>query len=217
MESPFSTARPPTPAAHLADESPRLCLATELAWRWHGAQTRKGKPISYLSHLLQVQGLVIEHGGDGDQAIAALLHDSLEDAPSPAERAGREATIDSRFGASVLRMVLDCTDTTPDEAGPEKSPWRPRKERFLTRLETADPRSHLVAACDKRHNLADLIGDLEQEGRRTFERFHAGGPEQLWYFSTLSDVLAPRVPARLSRELEALVERLRTFVTESGP
>ena len=64
------------------DERPRLVTATDLAWLWHGQQTRKGRSTSYLSHLLAVEGLVVECGGGPDEAIAALLHDSLEDAPS---------------------------------------------------------------------------------------------------------------------------------------
>ena len=88
-----------TPEALVANEH-RLIEATRLAWRWHGLETRKAKPISYMSHLLQVEGLVISVGGDVEQAIAALLHDSLEDAPTPAERTEREARIESDFGAA---------------------------------------------------------------------------------------------------------------------
>ena len=77
---------PNSPESLVADES-RILEATRLAWRWHGLQRRKGKPISYMSHLLQVQGLVISAGGSAEQSIAALLHDSLEDAPTPHERA----------------------------------------------------------------------------------------------------------------------------------
>jgi len=200
------------PARELAESEAKLIEATRLAWHWHGHQTRKGKTTSYLGHLTQVQGLVIEHGGNATQAIAALLHDALEDAESPAERAERERTIESTFEPGVLRIVLDCTDTTSEEAGENKSPWRIRKNRYVAQLEAASTESVLVAACDKRHNLGDLISDLHHEGIETFMRFNAGPDEQLWYFETLAGLFLPRVPKRLGRELTSLLETLRVFV-----
>jgi len=189
-----------------------LVDATRLAWRWHGHQTRKGKPTSYMSHLLQVQGLVLDSGGSTEQAIAALLHDALEDAESPADRAHREQQIETRFGAVVLRIVLDCTDTTPDEAGAHKGPWRQRKERYLEQLRAAQATSRLVAACDKRHNLTDLVWDLRHDGLETLERFNAGPEEQVWYFESLIETCRPGVPERLMRELESLLRELRLHV-----
>jgi len=202
----------PTAATKLPIDD--LVEATRLAWLWHGHQTRKGKPTSYMSHLLQVQGLVLDAGGSPEQAIAALLHDALEDAESPADRAGREETIETRFGARVLRIVLDCTDTTPKEAGASKGPWRERKERYLDQLRTAEPESRLVAACDKRHNLADLVQDLRHEGPSTFTRFNAGPDEQVWYFESLLDACGPALPPRLARELDELLTELRGFVSK---
>lgn len=200
----------PTDSRRLPVES--LVEATRLAWRWHGHQTRKGKPTSYMSHLLQVQGLVLDAGGSPEQAIAALLHDALEDAESPADRAGREQEIETRFGAAVLRIVLDCTDTTRAEAGAHKGPWRERKQRYLEQLRSAHPTSHLVAACDKRHNLADLVEDLRHEGLETFERFNAGPEEQVWYFESLIETCRPGLTERLAGELELLLRELRRHV-----
>ena len=202
-------------AQRLASNDVQLIEATRLAWRWHGHQTRKGKTTSYLSHLLQVQGLVIEHSGDDAQAIAALLHDALEDATTPSDRAERERIIRASFAPSVLRIVLDCTDTTPEEAGADKGPWRVRKERYIAQLEVADRESLLVAACDKRHNLGDLIADLREEGLATFSRFNAGAEDQLWYFETLEALFAPKIPVRLADELARAVASLRAFV-ETG-
>jgi (p)ppGpp synthase/HD superfamily hydrolase len=200
-----------TPEALVANEH-RLIEATRLAWRWHGLETRKAKPISYMSHLLQVEGLVISVGGDVEQAIAALLHDSLEDAPTPAERTEREARIASDFGAAVLQIVLDCTDTTPAEAGENKGPWRERKERYLNQLRDAESASRLVAACDKRHNLGDLVWDLRHDGPATLDRFNAGGAEQLWYYESIVEICKPSIPSRLTLELTDLVAQLRTLV-----
>lgn len=189
---------------------PRLVAATELAWRWHGHLTRKGRTTSYLSHLLGVEGLVIACGGGPDEAIAALLHDALEDVEFAQERREREERIASDFGDAVLRIVLDCTDTLPDEHGGDKRPWRTRKERFLENLARAGRASHLVVACDKRHNLGDLLWDLRHEGPPTFARFNAGPAEQLWYFESVTRVCADAIPPRLAHELERLLRELST-------
>jgi (p)ppGpp synthase/HD superfamily hydrolase len=191
---------------------PELVEATRLAWAWHGLQTRKGRSTSYMSHLLQVQGLVVAAGGGAPEAIAALLHDALEDAADPIERADREGVIASRFGNDVLRIVLDCTDTTPTEAGDQKGPWRTRKERYLEQLRKAGSASRLVAACDKRHNLGDLVADLHHEGPGTLARFNAGADEQVWYYESLAEVCRDAVPDRLAREIDMLVEDLRRLV-----
>lgn len=188
---------------------PELVEATRLAWLWHGRQTRKGRPTSYLSHLFAVQGLVVEFGGGPDQTIAALLHDSLEDAETPAVRREREEIIVDRFEPEVLRIVLDCTDTTPEEAGAHKGPWRSRKERYLDQLRHAESASLLVAACDKLHNLGDLVRDLRHEGPATLDRFNAGAVEQTWYFETLASLFRPLVPRGLTREIDDLLEEFR--------
>lgn len=193
-----------------------LVAATALAWDWHGALTRKGRTTSYLSHLLAVEGLVVECGGGPEEAIAALLHDALEDAPSAAVRAERERTIGERFGPSVLRIVLDCTDTLPDESGHDKRPWRERKDRFLANLARADRASRLVVACDKRHNLGDLVWDLHHEGPPTFERFNAGPPLQLWYFESVARLCSDAIPPRLALELDRLLADLRSFCPPEG-
>lgn len=195
----------PTETRVLVEQHALIERATSLAWRWHGAQTRKGRPTSYMSHLLQVMGLVIDAGGGLDEVIAAVLHDALEDAPDPAARAEREDTIREAFGEAAFTIVLDCTDTTPQEAGEQKGPWRERKERYLAQLAAARPASRLVAACDKRQNLGDLVSDLRVEGPATLDRFNAGPTEQRWYFRSLLELFRPDVPAKLSQELEALL------------
>lgn len=197
------------------DDRERLLEATTLAYEWHAGQTRKQSDIPYVSHLLQVCGLVLEHGGDADQAIAGLLHDSLEDASDPAERERREAHIELRFGSGVLQIVLHCTDTQRDEAGENKRPWRERKERYIDQLRSEPDRSLLVAACDKRHNLHALVWDVETHGTEYLDRFNAPAAEQIWYFGQILDVVRGRIVDRLFRELESLVARLRKLVASN--
>jgi (p)ppGpp synthase/HD superfamily hydrolase len=190
----------------------RLSQANRLALRWHADQHRKGSQIPYMSHLAQVAGLVLEHGGTIDQAVAGLLHDALEDAGSPKERAERVEIIARNFGDDVLTMVNDCTDTEEGEALESKAPWRKRKERHLDHLSSVGPRSLLVAACDKRHNLHALVWDLRTEGHGYLERFNAGPDEQIWYFREILNELRGSIPPRLLGEIESLLAEFTELV-----
>ncbi|MFP6638821.1 MAG: HD domain-containing protein [Myxococcota bacterium] len=195
-----------------SEERARLVKATELCHRWHAEQQRKTTQIPYVSHLLQVEGLVLEHGGDSDQAIAALLHDSLEDAPDSEERALRETEIRARFGPRVLDIVLDCTDTGRDEFLKKKKAWKERKDRYLEQLRRAPARTHLVAACDKRHNLHAIVYDVKTSGPDVFDRFTATPSQCLWYYTSVIEILRSSLPGRLVDELDDLLEELRAQV-----
>ena len=155
---------------------------------------------------------MLEHGGNADQAIAALLHDGLEDAPTADERAVREREIGERFGSAVLEIVGDCTDTLAHEFLDEKGCWKERKTRYIERLAGASRRTQLVAACDKRHNLHAIVWDVEIHGPEVFERFTGSPDQQIWYFSSIIEKLGDRIPRRLARELEELLARLRHLV-----
>jgi (p)ppGpp synthase/HD superfamily hydrolase len=194
------------------DDRERLTRGTQLALEWHGQQTRKGSRIPYASHLLQVAGLVLEHGGDADQAVAGLLHDALEDAPSREERQARHDRIRQTFGPGVEKMVLDCTDTEEHETADAKAEWKDRKTRYLAHLRYCDERSLLVAACDKRHNLGSLLADVRSQGLATLDRFRAEKEDQVWYFEGILEAAAGRIPARLEAELRGLLEEFRSEV-----
>ncbi len=159
----------------------RLADAVRLAAELHAGQRRKGSDAPYLAHLLAVCALVLEHGGDEAQAVAALLHDAIEDAGGDPVR----AVIRARFGEDVLAIVEGCTDT--DET--PKPPWRARKERFLERLASAPPRVRLVVAADKLHNAAATRQDLAREGPAVWERFRGGREGTLWYYGAAVAVL----------------------------
>jgi (p)ppGpp synthase/HD superfamily hydrolase len=193
-------------------ERARFVRAVELAADWHATQTRKGTEIPYLSHLIQVAGLVLEHGGDGDQAIAALLHDCLEDAATRPERQQRERILRAEFGEDVHRMVLDCTDTEEHEVRDDKAPWKVRKTRYLAHLLEVDERSALVAACDKRHNLGSLVGDIRADGPAIMERFSGENEAQVGYFEGVLDGVDGRIPKRLQQELEFLLGAFRALL-----
>src|SRR5579875_293063 len=105
----------------------RFLAAVALAQEVHGRDRRPGTGIPYLAHLLVVTGLVLEDGGDEDQAVAALLHDAVEDGGGSSTL----ALIDRQFGARVAAIVEGCSDNVdgdPDEA------WIERKRRYLAHL-----------------------------------------------------------------------------------
>jgi len=182
--------------------SPRLAAAFEYARAAHGAQTRKGTEIPYISHLMSVSALVMENGGDEDQAIAGLLHDVVEDCG-----ARHEAVIRERFGERVAKIVMDLTDGVPDADG-RKEAWRPRKERFLARHETMDADSLLVSVCDKLHNAKSIGADL-RAGHDVFARFsrQIGRERVLWYYGELLRIFRTRLGAHdpLLREFDRAV------------
>lgn len=185
-----STTRAPSP--HWA----RLADATAFALATHANQVRKGTAIPYASHLLAVSSLVLEHGGDEDQAIAGLLHDSIEDqGVSP-------ALLRDRFGERVARIVVDCTDADIQP----KPPWRQRKERYLAHLEHVAVDSLLVSAADKLHNARAIVMDAKTHGLALFDRFSQPRESTLWYYQSLATVFAARLPSPLARELGQVVD-----------
>lgn len=180
----------------------RLHVALDYAAEAHQAQARKGTSIPYLSHLLGVASLVMEHGGDEDQVIAGLLHDVLEDCgPNHREH------IQELFGPKVLAIVQACTDGTPDSSG-LKAPWRERKERYLEHLKGAAREALLVAACDKLHNARAIALDLAA-GEDVFSRFTGGRVGTHWYYQSLVEVFRERLGASdpLVIELGTAVKR----------
>jgi (p)ppGpp synthase/HD superfamily hydrolase len=194
------------------DDRARIQQGAALALEWHATQRRKGSDTPYVSHLLQVSGLVLEHGGDADQAIAALLHDALEDAPTAEARSEREQVVREHFGDRVLGIVLDCTDTGPGESIDDKAPWTERKSRYVAHIATVNEHSALVAACDKLHNVGALVRDVRSQGTGVFEHFKSTPEEQLWFFDAVAGSLRGRIPERVSHELEERIRELRELL-----
>lgn len=175
----------------------------------HRDQVRKGTSVPYLAHLLSVSALVLEEDGDEDQAIAALLHDALED---QGERTSY-AEIAGRFGSRVAAVVRECSDT---EQTP-KPPWRQRKETYLEHLRVASEDAVLVSAADKLHNAGAIVADLRELGPQLWSRFHAGADEQLWYYSGLVEVFQERRPAsRMTAQLARVVREMRELTGETA-
>lgn len=185
----------------MPDPTPTLARGLAFALAAHGAQTRKGTQIPYVSHLLQVSGLALEYGGDVVQATAALLHDVVEDTPATLEE------VTAEFGAEVAAIVADCTDTQEDETPTHKRPWPLRKQAYVLRLAGVPTRSALVVGCDKLHNMRTLVGSLESEGAGVLARFNAPPVQQRWLHEELLAALQGKLPAGLYAELQGLTGR----------
>lgn len=176
-----------------------LSRAAEFALTIHARQVRKGSGAPYISHLLGVASLILEYGGDEEQAVAGLLHDAIED-----QGAHQEAVIEDRFGPSVAALVRACSDT---DATP-KPPWRARKSAFIESLSTVAPRALLIITADKLHNVRSIITDLRFVGAEIFDRFTGGAAGSLWYYRTISDALSALAPGPAAAELATAVGEL---------
>ncbi|MAM61731.1 HD domain-containing protein [Maritimibacter sp. UBA3975] len=176
--------------------------ALSLAARLHRTQTRKGSGIPYISHLMAVSALVIENGGDEDQAIAGLLHDAVED------QGGQETAdmIRATYGDRVADIVLACSDAVDQS----RIAWRDRKNRYLASLATKGEDALLVTSCDKLHNATAILTDLRAHGPAVFDRFTARRDGTLWYYRQLADTLTRVRPGPLSDRLAATVAALET-------
>jgi Domain of unknown function (DUF6946)/HD domain len=204
----------PHPLAAAPPMGPRFDRAFALARELHAAQVRKGTKIPYISHLMGVAALVLEDGGDEDEAIAALLHDAVEDqGGQPTLRRIRQL-----FGERVAQIVDACSDTdvTP------KPPWRESKEPYITHLRDPElPDGALrVSLADKLHNARAILFDL-RAGRDVFGRFSAGRADQHWYYDALANTFAelsgsPMV-AELRRVIDDLFPRSDRLRSGAGP
>jgi (p)ppGpp synthase/HD superfamily hydrolase len=183
---------------------PRLQRAFRYAAAKHDGQTRKQTAVPYLSHLMAVASLVLEADGDEDLAIAALLHDVVEDCGGMP----RLREIRQQFGARVAKIVEGCSDCF----GEPKPQWGERKRRYLREVKRADADTRLVSASDKLHNVRTILADYRRDGEAIWSRFTGKRDGTLWYYRALSDEYRRRSPNRITRELEIAVAELERAV-----
>lgn len=187
-----------------------LVDALAYALEAHGDQTRKGKPVPYVSHLLRVAGMVLDQGGSASQASVGLLHDVIEDCDV------EEEDLRERFGEEIAASVRALSDVLPGDSHFSKSPWRERKAHYLESLAKAGPWTRLVAGCDKVDNLRAIVSDLELEGVDTLTRFTASAPQTRWYYESVRSLIGADLPRGLLEDFDRLLERLRKFVPEAS-
>ncbi|KGE52996.1 HD domain-containing protein [Xanthomonas axonopodis pv. vasculorum] len=192
----------------------RYTLAVDYARIAHAGQVRKGTQVPYLSHVLGVSTLVLECGGDEEQAIAGLLHDVVEDCGG-----GHEASIRAQFGDAVADIVMACTDATAEDKAEvdnsqraRKRDWRERKQTYLAHLRKTPERALLVSGCDKLYNARSIVQDLENPavGQDIFNVFTAGREGTLWYYAALEEVFRTRNTAT-ARLFSGVVMRMHAL------
>ena len=181
--------------------SARFGDAFKYAHEIHAAQTRKGSASPYIGHLMGVASIVLDDGGNEDEAIGALLHDAAED------HGGRKRLEDirARFGDAVARIVEDCTDSweTP------KPPWADRKREYVDRARALPPGSLRVAAADKVHNAYAILRDLRNVGDEVWTRFNAPADDVLAYYEGLVRSMREAGGGRLVEELDRIVKGIQ--------
>ena len=183
----------------------RFDAALQLASALHHKQKRKGTETPYIAHLLGVCALVLESGGDEDQAIAALLHDAVED------QGGLPTleTIRHLFGNRVAEAVESCSDSTVSNPA-LKAPWRERKEKYLAHLRSANQDALLVGISDKLYNVGRILLDYREIGDNVWRRFSVSKEEQLWYYGMLVKTFRETpAPRNLVEELGRAVDKLK--------
>jgi (p)ppGpp synthase/HD superfamily hydrolase len=173
--------------------------ALTYATRIHGGRLRKKTRIPYIAHILGVAAIAMEYGANETEAIAALLHDAVEDCGG----AKRLRDIERKFGKKVARIVAGCTDTdrTP------KPPWLERKKAYVAHVRHAPMPTKLVSASDKLHNVRAILMDYRKEGERLWSRFNGGKQGALWYYRAL-------VKAFTGQRIEPLVQELNRTLTQ---
>ena len=187
----------------------RFDSAFMLAHRIHRGQARKGSQIPYIAHVMGVAALVLEYGGNETEAIAALLHDAIEDAPADMGAQGVRREIGDTFGEEVLAIVEHCTDTDVQP----KPPWQERKAAYVAAVQHAPLFALRVSAADKFHNVRSLIRDYRSVGEKLWARFNpeAGKSGTLWYYRSLADVFKDRMPGPLADDLDRAVSTLEAL------
>lgn len=182
---------------------PRFTDGLTLAAELHAGQCKKQTGVPYIAHLLEVCSLVWADGGDEDEAIAALLHDAIEDQ-------GDKIDLDEirdRFGERVATIVEVCTDVM-GHAGQAKPPWLARKRAHLHHLEDAPADALRVVAADKFANARAILDDRKARSPEIWRRFNGGALGTAWYYQQMADLLTQRLTG------SRLPERLATTAAE---
>jgi (p)ppGpp synthase/HD superfamily hydrolase len=190
--------------------SPQFGKALIYATRIHGGKLRKKTRIPYIAHILGVTAIALEYGANETEAIAALLHDAVEDCGG----AKRLRDIERKFGKKIARIVEGCTDTdqTP------KPPWLQRKKAYVDHVRHASMPTKMVSASDKLHNLRAILMDYRQEGEKLWSRFNGGKQGALWYYRALVNAFGSAKRIRpLMQEIDRVLTELELLSNKGMP
>jgi (p)ppGpp synthase/HD superfamily hydrolase len=199
-----------------------IAKAFEYASEIHGDQVRKASivpGVSYMSHLMEVAGMVQASGGNDETVAAALLHDSLED--TVATLAG----ISDHFGLEVASLVQECTEArTEGSNGAFKAPWKGRKQAYLDHLSIVSPHALLISVADKLQSLREVRRQVRIQGNNAYAAFakrdFASVAERkeavLWFHQALAEAFQSRSDAlkgdRLIPGIQALVDDFKEIL-----
>jgi len=191
--------------------SKRFSRAVEFAIERH-VEPRKSTRIPYISHLMSVSSLVMEFGGSEDEAIAAVLHDVVEDTETEL------VEVAEMFGKEVADIVEDCSEVKNESGESVERPWKDRKDDYIARAQSATISSGalLVSMADKMHNIQCILHDYHRVGDAIWSRFNpaAGKKGTLWFYRTLADgfLAHERTNKNLAHELGLKVAELEQAV-----
>ena len=186
--------------------SARFEDALVYAARLHATQVRKGSGVPYLTHLLGATAIALQYGADEDQAIAALLHDAVEDQGGK----DRLEEIRIKFGERVAVIVAGCTDSWSEP----KPPWRQRKEAYLAHLHEVDRDVLLVSCADKIDNARSILKDYRMVGETLWKRFRGGKSGTLWYYRSLVGFFENVEAFPVGKELARVLSQIENLVAE---
>lgn len=176
-----------------------LSNALALADAAHRGAKKRGTDLPMLYHPMAVASLVLQYGGDDEQAAAALLHDTLGDETTP-------ESYRQDFGDRVVSMLASFVDPPMTIASPT---WREVRSAYVAKLATLDAEHLLVVACEELHDLSQLVHDLEHRGEAAWKRFDTTQPDVHWYVSALESLFERRLGhAALVAEFRAARRRL---------
>lgn len=186
--------------------SDRFADAFTYAFHLHRYQFRKVNAVPYISHLMSVAALVLEDGGSEDEAIAALLHDAVEDQGGEPIR----VEILHRYGSRVAAIVDACT--VPPRA--PRQTWKSHKLDYLAQIRNAPPEAQRVILADKLHNLRSLILNLHQTGESIWTSFAANKLDNLWLHQALADLFEQHIHSSMVAEFRQQLHTLLRLATD---
>jgi (p)ppGpp synthase/HD superfamily hydrolase len=164
----------------------RIQHATVFATQAHAGQKRKYTGDDYIVHPIAVAELVSLNGGDEDQIIAALLHDTVEDCDVTVEE------IEQHFGMAVAALVEELTDVFTHEAYPDNNRAQ-RKAWETERLAKVSHAAKLIKLCDMIDNTSTIV-----EHDPGFAKVYLG--EKLALYSKMElDILFPDVKKKVDK------------------
>ena len=192
----------------MVEFSERINHALRIAARAHEGQYRKGSDTPYVAHPVAVALISQRYYSDEEVFIAALLHDVLEDVP---KWTYSESDMRRDFGDAVTEIVKDVSE--PRITAPMLTAWLHRKSSYVEHIAATDnPKSLVVSASDKIHNMAEILREYHEKGEGVWRNFHVDKGHEIWFFDEVFQAL--RQKTQLGRRAIADYENLLSQLKE---